>query len=330
MEAAAAVVVAGVAAAAAAGTEEANSMNQHHAKAAMPSQTQTTARGDRVGLGWRDELAADIIRNLDKIDIVEVIAENLFHARKNKLQAMRRLSGNLPITLHGVAMGLASTIPVEKKRIDNMARLVATLQPESWSEHLSFVRAGGVEIGHLAAPPRTKQSVDGAIRNIEAAARAIGSKPQMENIATLIDPPASAMNEAQWVTEIVDGADCSLLLDLHNLYANAVNFGHDPAQMLLRFPLHRVRSIHLSGGHWINEPATGQHPPRQRLLDDHVHDAPSEVFDLLALLAQHAPQDLTVILERDGHYPQFGAILAQLDAARTALSRGRQLAKRCA
>ena len=283
---------------------------------------------DRVGLGWRDELAADIICNLDRIDILEVIAENLFHAGKDKLQAMRRLALNVPISLHGVAMGLASAIPVEVKHAEKMARLANAIKPESWSEHLSFVRAGGVEIGHLAAPPRTAQTVAGAIRNIGTAARIVGSKPQLENIATLIAPPASAMDEAQWIAQITGGADCALLLDLHNLYANAVNFGIAPADLLLRFPLARVRNVHLSGGHWIPEPDGD--PSNMRLLDDHVHDVPQEVFDLLALLAQHAPQALTVILERDGNYPQFGSILAELDAARAALARGRQLARRCA
>lgn len=283
---------------------------------------------DRVGLGWRDELASGIIGNLDRIDMIEIIAENLFRARKDKLSAMQRLGEAVPITLHGVAMGLASTIAVDIKRVEKMARLVDAIAPQSWSEHLAFVRAGGIEIGHLAAPPRTTQTVEGALRNIATATRIVGSKPQLENIATLIDPPASTMDEPQWITHIVDGADCHLLLDLHNLYANARNFGRDPVEMLLRLPLHRVSNVHISGGHWIPEPDS--EPPRMRLLDDHVHDAPPEVFDLLTLLAQHATQPLTVILERDGHYPQFDAILAQLDAARAALACGRQLARRCA
>ena len=38
-----------------------------------------------------------------------------------------------------------------------------------------------------------------------------------------------------------------LLLDLHNLYANAVNFGQDAEQSLLRLPLARVAAVHLSG-----------------------------------------------------------------------------------
>ncbi|MGZ5801848.1 MAG: DUF692 domain-containing protein, partial [Burkholderiaceae bacterium] len=279
----------------------------------------------RVGIGWRGELAAGIFANLDQIDILEVIADDYFNMEKRGLNALRRMSSLVPVTLHGVAMGLASTIPTEQVRIEKMARLVAAIRPESWSEHLAFVRAGGIQIGHLAAPPRSPQSVSGAIANIRTATRIVGTAPILENIATMIDPPASTLDEAQWVTEIVEGSDTTLLLDLHNLYANCVNFGKDPAEELLRFPLDRVRAVHLSGGKWVQEP--GMHkPPRMRLLDDHLHDVPSEVFDLLTLLGQHAPRQLTVILERDGHYPNFDILLSQLSDARNALHRGRKLA----
>ncbi len=282
---------------------------------------------DRVGIGWRGELAAGIFSNLDSIDLLELVADDHFRATPRELRALRTLASHTPITLHGVAMGLAGSEPTQTRRIDNMARLVDALQPQSWSEHLAFVRAGGVEIGHLAAPPRTAQNIDAAVANIECAIRIVGRAPLLENIATLINPPASKLDEATWVTDIILGSGAELLLDLHNLYANAVNFGIDPTDLLLRFPIHRVKAVHLSGGKWIPEPSMdGALPtaePRFRLLDDHVHDVPDAVFDLLTLLAQHAPQRLDVIIERDGEYPDFTCLLAQLDRARTALQRGR-------
>lgn len=127
------------------------------------------------------------------------------------------------------------------------------------------------------------------------------------------------MDEAAWLTAIIDGARVPLLLDLHNLYANAVNFGLDPAELLLRLPLMSVGAVHLSGGHWIDAP----NGAGRRLLDDHLHDVPPAVFDLLTLLARHAPQPLTVIVERDGNYPSFDHVLDQLQLARAALRLGR-------
>jgi len=279
---------------------------------------------DRVGIGWRGELAAGIFANIDHIDMLEVIADDHYRAPQKMLRALRTLAAQIPITLHGVSMGLASTEQVESRRIEAMARLIDVLQPESWSEHLAFVRAGGIEIGHLAAPPRTQQNVEAAIANVTRARNIVGSSPLLENIATLINPPASLLDEATWVSEIISGSGAGLLLDLHNLYANALNFGEDPESMLLRFPLSLVSTVHLSGGHWIPEP---DNPSRGRLLDDHVHDVPPAVYSLLTVLAQHSTQPLTVILERDGNYPAFDSLLAQLNAARDALQHGRTTAR---
>ena len=274
---------------------------------------------DRVGLGWRGELAAGILSNLAHIDVLEVIADDYYRASRASMDALCSLARQVPVSLHGVGMGLASTIPAEPRRLQAMARLMQRVQAESWSEHLSFVRAGGVEIGHLAAPPRTPASAAGAVANIALASRIVGSPPLMENIATLVEPPASTLDEAEWLAQIIDGAHVPLLLDLHNLYANAVNGGQDPQALLLRLPLATVGAVHLSGGRWIDEPGGAG----RRLLDDHLHDVPTEVFELLTLLARHAPQPLTVILERDGNYPTFDHVLGQLALACAALRAGR-------
>jgi uncharacterized protein len=273
---------------------------------------------DRVGLGWRGELAAVILERLGEIDALEIIAEDWMKASRRELRALRDLADERPLLLHGVAMGLASSIPVEARRLDRMARLVDIVQPAAWSEHLAFVRAGGFEVGHLAAPPRTHATVDGTLENLHRAATSIGCLPAVENIATLIDPPASSMDEAAWTRAIVEPSGVAMLLDLHNLYANALNFGAEPALLLDAMPLERVEMVHLSGGRWLR-PAEG--PPR--LLDDHLHDVPDPVFALLECLAARAPRPLTVIIERDGRYPSIDALLGEVRRARAALAAGR-------
>lgn len=286
--------------------------------------TQTPQQHDRVGLAWRDALASGILSHLDQIDVVEVIAEDYFHAAPKRIRAMQTLARQVPLMLHGVAMGLASTLPVDTKRLDKMARLVNAIEPYAWSEHLAFVRAGNIEIGHLAAPPRTDQVIAGTLSNIATAKKIVGTLPHLENIATLILPPASTMDEAEWTHKIIAGSGAPLLLDLHNLYANAINFNSTPSDapqtLLHRMPLDRVQYVHLSGGMWIDEPSGAG---KKRLLDDHIHDVPDDVFALLTELAANTSQPLTVIIERDGAYPQFKHLLQQVSHARQALAAGR-------
>jgi len=277
--------------------------------------------GDRFGLLWRPALAAGILANLDRIDVVELIAEDHFRASRAGLRALRTLAAQVPLLLHGVSLGAASTVPVEIRRLDNLARLAEAIGVAGWSEHLAFVRGGGVEIGHLAAPPRSQASIEGACRNLERATRIVGTAPAVENIATLVEPPGSTLDEPDWITAIVRGAGAGLLLDLHNLYANAVNFGADPFAMLRRLPLDRVASVHLGGGRWVDRPNG-----RRRLIDDHLHDVPPEAFDLLGELGRLTPRGLTVVIERDDHFPPFPRLLQQLDEARECLAQARRAA----
>src|SRR5262245_46224866 len=272
---------------------------------------------DRVGLGWRPELAVGILSHLDRIDVVEVIADDLFDAPRDERRALRTLSAQTAVVLHGVSLGLASSVPVDAKLLEKTARLCEEVQPEYWSEHLAFVRGGGVEIGHLAAPPRTDATIEGAVANLERARSVVGAAPLVENIATLIDPPGSDYDEIDWINRIIDSCTGDLLLDLHNLHANATNFGYDAMEFLRRLPADRIAAAHLAGGKWVE--ALGE----RRLLDDHLHDVPDPVYRLLTELAALTPRPLTVILERDGAYPPIESLLRQLDRARQALAEGR-------
>ncbi|MFP5247764.1 MAG: DUF692 family multinuclear iron-containing protein, partial [Thermoanaerobaculia bacterium] len=120
----------------------------------------------KFGLGWRRELGAGILANLDRIEVVEVMAEDFFDATAEERRALRFLRTLVPVVVHATSLGLASCEPADRRKLDAVARVVGWLEPELWSEHLAFVRAGGVEIGHLAAPPRTRATIDGLQRNV--------------------------------------------------------------------------------------------------------------------------------------------------------------------
>jgi len=262
----------------------------------------------RFGLGWRAELGSGILANLDRIDVVEVLAEDYFEATPEQVRALRFLRTQVPVVLHATSLGLASTEPVERKRLDAIARVAGWLEPELWSEHLAFVRAGGCEIGHLAAPPRNDATLQGLVRNVEEARRVVGSLPLVENVASLVEPPCSSYSEEEWLHAVLNATDCDLLLDLHNLHANATNFDFDARELVTSLPGERIRAIHLAGGKRIE---------RGRVLDDHLHAVPPEVYELLRLV--DAP-DAMVILERDGNYPNIEELLAELRSAATAVA----------
>ena len=274
---------------------------------------------DRFGIGWRPELAAGILSNLDRIDIVEVIADDYFDAPRAKRRALKTLAKQVQVVLHGVTLGLASAVAVDKHRLEKTARLIEEVQPEFWSEHLAFVRGGGIEIGHLAAPPRTEATVEGAARNLATAKRIVGSAPLVENIATLIDPPGSRLSEADWTAKILDDGERSLASRPSQSVRQRRQFRFRSLRLSSIDSPERVAAIHLAGGRWITAKSSNQ----RRLLDDHLHDVPEPVYELLRYVGEKTSQPLTVILERDGHYPPFHVLMSQLDRARQTLQLAR-------
>jgi len=273
---------------------------------------------DRVGMGWRPDLAAGIMCHQDEIDLVEIIAEDYFESPAHVVGGVARLAKQIPVMAHGVGMGLASCGPVHRKYLDRMARLVDRIEPEAWSEHLAFVRVGDREFGHLAAPPRTAANVDGTVANLRRAAEIVGARPYVENIATLLDPPGSTLAEPDWTRKILDGAQCELLFDLHNVFANGLNHGYKPTEFLRAIGAERIRYMHIAGGKMITAP-----DGTTRLLDDHLHDVPDPVYELLEEVAATATHALTVILERDGDFPPMETLLRQTRRARSAMASGR-------
>ncbi len=274
---------------------------------------------DRFGLSWRPELAAGVLLNRGRVDCIEVISDDYLDADSKRVRSLATLGRELPVLLHSIHLGPATTSRLEDARIEKIARLVDRVRPESWSEHLALVRAGGIEIGHLTAPPRDAATVDGTLANLDRIRRITGTAPEVENIATLLEPPGSTMTEQPWLAALFAQCPNGWLLDLHNVHANALNFGFDARAFLEALPLERVRTIQLAGGKWIEDRAA-----HRRYLDDHLHPVPDPVYDLLAFTAARAPQPLTVILERDGAFPATADLLAELALARAAVARGRK------
>ncbi|HEX6159097.1 MAG TPA: DUF692 family protein, partial [Thermoanaerobaculia bacterium] len=164
----------------------------------------------KFGLGWRAQIGAGILAHRERIDVVEVMAEDFVDADAKTRRALQFLRAQMPVVVHATSLGLASPEPVDRRKLDDVARVIGWLEPELWSEHLAFVRASGLEIGHLAAPPRNDTTLEGLRRNVELVTRVTGSAPLLENVATLIDPPLSDYDEAEWLRAI----DSDLLLDL--------------------------------------------------------------------------------------------------------------------
>jgi uncharacterized protein (UPF0276 family) len=100
--------------------------------------------------------------------------------------------------------------------------------------------------------------------------------------------PGSEIEEAEFIATLAERAQTHLLLDLHNIYSNSMNFaGYDRWKFLRTIPLDRVIEIHIAGGQHLED---WYH-------DFHNHPVPDGVWEMLEYVLARAPKLEAVTLE---------------------------------
>ncbi|HKN56202.1 MAG TPA: DUF692 domain-containing protein [Amycolatopsis sp.] len=258
-----------------------------------------------IGIGWRDELDLSIAR-LPGVDWVEVVAENL-HA-EHLPETLETLRQRMPVLPHAVSLSLGGAEPLDTARVVHLAEVARALDAPLASDHVCFVRAGGLDSGHLLPVPRTREALDVLVANVRLTQSIVECEFALENIAAVLEWPDAELTEEQFLTELTERTGCKLIIDVANLYANARNLGTDPVKFLDGIPWERLAYVHMAGG---VERGGVYH-------DTHAHPVVPEVLDLLAEL-RHRVEPPGVLLERDDDYPPDSELAAELAALRAAV-----------
>lgn len=260
-----------------------------------------------AGISYRPRWRWDVVRHRGELGAVEHIPEEV--AGPGGVHDLLLLRDAVPLLLHGIGLSLGSAEGLDPDRLAHVARVVEAVEPPWFSEHIAFTRAGGVEIGHLAPLPFTREAVATLARNVAELKRAIPGVPVLlENITYPFELPGAEMTEAEFVRSVLEESDALLLLDLENVHANSRNHGYDPVEYLESLPLDRAVEVHLAGGVFVD----GEYA------DTHTRPVPEESWRLLEWLAPRA--DLkAVIIERDDDLPPFSELLGEVRRARKVL-----------
>jgi hypothetical protein len=251
------------------------------------------------------------------VDFVEITPETLcreeWHGSTSALilmpEAVERAKatcGSLPIVVHGVELSIGSAANWNDAYLDMLDRFQEAW-PFLWhSEHLSFQTVPGqdgrsLEVGVPLPLPPTEESarlVAGRSANI---GHRYGVPFLLENPAHyLTDLPrdSSIGDEIGLMARIIELGHCGQLLDLHNLYCNAINLGFDAVAAIDRMKLDRVIEIHVAGGRWLEEYWTDAHDGR----------VPEPVWELLRYALSRCPNLAGVVFEiLDSPALQLGA-----------------------
>ncbi|MBO3752281.1 DUF692 domain-containing protein [Streptosporangiaceae bacterium NEAU-GS5] len=260
-----------------------------------------------VGIGWRAEIDLSVER-LPGVEFVEVVAENVNPAWIPQSLRVLRDRG-LPVVPHGVGLGIGGADRPEPSRLAHLRACAEALGSPLVSEHLAFVRAGGMEAGHLLPIPRTRDALAVVVENVKVAQAELPVPLALENVAALFGWPDDDLTEGEFLRELVEQTGVKLLIDVANLYTNQVNLGLDAVAALDALPLEEVAYVHVAGGHGH---AGVWH-------DTHTAAPPEEVLGLLTGLCRRA-QPPGVLLEWDDDYPSDAVLARELGRIRTAIA----------
>lgn len=265
-----------------------------------------------VGLVYHPEMRNDVSRFRDKIDYLELIADRVLSDLG--LQEARFLAGEFRLLFHGLRLSIGSDQLPDTTYVKSLATVVQKFGPHWISDHIALTRVGDIELGRLLPVPFSADSASVICRNVRHIQLAFGCPFLLENIAYYFIAPGTELDEASFITSVLEATNSGMLLDLNNLYVNSVNHGYDPYRFLSALPLQRVIEVHIAGHAWRDEIA----------VDTHGHAVDPEVWALLEWVCAHA-RVRAVTLERDQNIPDFSEIVSELDRMRAIWQQGRRL-----
>jgi len=261
----------------------------------------------RLGIGFPyfAALPADLYRS-DLIAFVEITPETICRQRgignsveleivPELLVNAQQTCADLPVVIHGVELSIGSAHGLNSAYLNMLDRFQKEWSFVWHSEHLGFQTIAGeddatLEIGVPLPMPATAEAV-------ELVASRSASIQQRYSVPFLLENPAHYFrdlptdpeigNEAGFLQAVTKNSGCYLLLDLHNLYCNAVNLHFDAQEMINRLPLDRVIEIHVAGGSWRGG----------FWMDAHDGRVPEPVWKLLEYVLPLAPNVAGVVFE---------------------------------
>jgi uncharacterized protein (UPF0276 family) len=263
-----------------------------------------------VGVLYNPALAEYVHESRETFDYVEIIPEMFwtdsgrgseprFVELPGWMEALERLTADCPVVAHNIGLSLGSADYFDESYAEHIAEWHARYHFAWHSDHLSFVRMTGAD-GHdhnagLAVPvPYDHDVADMIAKRIQTVQDTVPAPFLIENNVYFIDVPGQDMSEPEFLNTLAARTGCGLLLDLHNLYANARNHGFDALAWIDQLDLERVVEIHIAGGSELADMYT----------DSHAGPCPDPVWDLLERVVPRTANLRGITFEfHESYYP---------------------------
>ena len=253
-----------------------------------------------AGIGLRAPHYAELHRRRPPVSFLEVHSENFFADGGPALAWLERFRADYPLSLHGVGLSLGSTDPLDAAHLEKLERLVRRFDPALVSEHLAWSSIEGRHANDLLPLPFTQASIAHLAAHIGEVQDRLGRRILVENVSSYLEFRDSTLPEWEFVAEVARRAGCGVLLDVNNIWVNAVNHGFDPYRYFDAIDPDSIGEIHLAG---FEATADG-------LIDTHGARVSADVWLLFAeAVARFGPRP--TLVEWDTDLPALDVLLEE-------------------
>ena len=268
-----------------------------------------------AGIGLRAPHLRHVQAERPPVAWFEVHSENYFADGGPALAALDRIRADYPLSLHGVGMSLGSTDPLARAHLAKLARLIARVDPALVSEHLCWSGVEGRHFNDLLPLPYTDEALSHVCSRVAEVQDYLGRQIAVENVSSYFAFAEATIPEWEFVAAVARRTGCRLLLDVNNIYVNAVNHGFSADAYLMAIPPDAVAEIHLAGFD-----ASGP-----CLIDTHGTRVAPEVWALYRrAIARFGPRP--TLLEWDLDLPAFAVLEDEAATAQAILAAHHALA----
>lgn len=254
-----------------------------------------------AGLGLRRALLGPLSSvTSENINFMEIAPENWIGVGGRLGKEFRAYTEKFDFLCHGLSLSIGSPDALDVAFIKQVRDFMREHGIKAYSEHLSYCSHAG-HMYDLMPIPFTEEAVSYVAERIRTVQDIIEQPLIIENVSAYAQP-GKQMDEIEFLTSVVDEADCRILLDVNNVYVNSTNHGFNAEDYIRQIPSKRISYLHIAGHY---------EEAKDLLVDTHGASVKQTVWDLLDFTYQQHGV-IPTLLERDFNFPSVDELMHEI------------------
>ncbi|MBL7910133.1 MAG: DUF692 domain-containing protein [Bacteroidia bacterium] len=264
-----------------------------------------------IGIGFRKDFSEELLDStVLKPAFIELAPENWIGMGGYWKKQLDKAAEKFPISCHGLSLSIGSPDDLDLDFLYKIKKFIKDYKVQIYSEHLSYAKCDNAHLYDLLPIPFRKDAVKHIIARIKQVQEVLEMPLAIENVS-YYTPVAAEMDEATFISEIVNGSGCNLLLDVNNVYVNSFNHKYNAKEFIKKLPLNKVAYIHMAGHEQISDTV---------IIDTHGEAVIDQVFDLFEYTTSLL-KPVPVLLERDFNIPELEELQGEITRMETIVSK---------